>query len=201
MTVFKMQTLLNTTWYVPRTRLYGNKYVEMILDGQRKGAVTLDDAYDLFSRTYAEYELRADLRMAVSHHESFYGVTSLDESINSFMHRNLNEGRLANTIWKFGLHVKALQVKHIPTVPILQLLDSFNGKWASHWSGMDVCVLPAFPAWCADIEPSTHASKLILAKMRSLKKSGLVDGCPCGCRGDWVITKKGIQFLKEHADE
>ncbi len=33
--------------------------------------------------------------------------------------------------------------------------------------------------------------KVVLAKMRGLIKRGLVDGCGCGCRGNFEITDKG----------
>lgn len=30
--------------------------------------------------------------------------------------------------------------------------------------------------------------KVVLAKLRSMEKRGLVDGCLCGCRGDFEIV-------------
>lgn len=32
--------------------------------------------------------------------------------------------------------------------------------------------------------------KVLLAKMRSLVKRGIIGGCACGCRGDFVEVKK-----------
>lgn len=29
--------------------------------------------------------------------------------------------------------------------------------------------------------------KVATAKLRKMKRRGLVDGCACGCRGDWII--------------
>lgn len=40
-------------------------------------------------------------------------------------------------------------------------------------------------------------TKVILAKFRALRKRGLVDGCDCGCRGDWRLTDKGQETLRE----
>lgn len=37
--------------------------------------------------------------------------------------------------------------------------------------------------------------KLRLAKMGQLIRRGLVDGCFCGCRGDFYITDAGREFL------
>ena len=32
--------------------------------------------------------------------------------------------------------------------------------------------------------------KVALAKLRRMKWRGLIDGCECGCRGDWTIQRK-----------
>jgi hypothetical protein len=37
--------------------------------------------------------------------------------------------------------------------------------------------------------------KVVLAKMKALKRRGLITGCPCGCRGDFELTKAGDGFL------
>jgi hypothetical protein len=34
---------------------------------------------------------------------------------------------------------------------------------------------------------SVYPPKVVLAKLRSARKRGLVDGCGCGCRGDWEV--------------
>ena len=43
--------------------------------------------------------------------------------------------------------------------------------------------------------PEGTPEKLRIAKMAILIKRGLVDGCPCGCRGDYEITDKGIAAI------
>ena len=30
--------------------------------------------------------------------------------------------------------------------------------------------------------------KVAMAKLRGMERRGLVDGCACGCRGDWTIA-------------
>jgi hypothetical protein len=40
---------------------------------------------------------------------------------------------------------------------------------------------------------------LVKAKMRRLLKRGLVDGCACGCRGDFTLTEKGKQYIGEES--
>jgi hypothetical protein len=39
--------------------------------------------------------------------------------------------------------------------------------------------------------------KVILAKCRQLLKRGLITGCVCGCRGDFLLTDKGSQIVGE----
>jgi hypothetical protein len=48
-------------------------------------------------------------------------------------------------------------------------------------------------------EPKAHdltQSEVALAKMRALIRRGLVDGCRCGCRGDFEITAAGRAVLR-----
>jgi hypothetical protein len=82
-----------------------------------------------------------------------------------------------------------MQCKDIPDRPILEFLDKLNGRWAT-WFGneFDNSVTHAMP-------PGVD-NKLALAKMRKMIKRAVVKGCPCGCRGDFVITEKGKQELK-----
>lgn len=44
--------------------------------------------------------------------------------------------------------------------------------------------------------PLNINDKLRVAKMNMLLRRGLVEGCGCGCRGDWSITTKGVGFLE-----
>jgi hypothetical protein len=83
----------------------------------------------------------------------------------------------------------AVQCKDIPDRPILEFLASLNGRWAN-WAGdqYDNSVTRAMP-------PETPR-KLALAKMRMLMNRDLVDGCDCGCRGDFVLTDKGREYLE-----
>ena len=82
-----------------------------------------------------------------------------------------------------------LQCKNIPTEPILRFLEKLDGEWANHYFRDDKDVHNAMPPAVSD--------KLVLAKMRVLIRKGYVDGCDCGCRGDFVITEKGKEYLKK----
>lgn len=79
-----------------------------------------------------------------------------------------------------------LQTKDIDKLPVLKFLGNL-GKWATIHPGFDNSVLQAMPA---DISP-----KLAASVMRTLIANGLVDGCACGCRGDFELTEKGKEVL------
>lgn len=83
------------------------------------------------------------------------------------------------------------QCKDIQDEPVLQFIDSFDGEWCflSDNATSDRSVLHAMP----DGVPI----KLALAKMKMLIRRGLVEGCDCGCRGDFTLTKKGKAKLME----
>ena len=84
--------------------------------------------------------------------------------------------------------VTRLHCKDIPDRPILELLAQKPGvfhTWCD-WEGTDVKVAM----------PPGVPHKLARAKMGMLIKRKLVAGCPCGCRGDYHITPKGLALAK-----
>lgn len=82
-----------------------------------------------------------------------------------------------------------MQCKNIPDRPILEFLANRNGEWA-HWFER------SYPASVRNAMPDDVPDGVVLAKMRRLIKRGLVDGCDCGCRGDFVITDAGRAWLE-----
>ena len=86
-----------------------------------------------------------------------------------------------------------MQCKDIKDLPIIEFLYGLAGTWAN-WFGDEYnnSVTHAMPKGISD--------KLVLAKMRMLIRRGLVDGCTCGCRGDFVLTDKGYEFLLKELD-
>lgn len=42
---------------------------------------------------------------------------------------------------------------------------------------------------------STIPEKVINAKLKKMVDRGLLDGCPCGCRGDFTVTDKGRELM------
>ena len=81
--------------------------------------------------------------------------------------------------------MKNKKISDIPTKPILKFLSELDG-WG-YWFEGERSVQKAMPKGIN--------YKLILAKMRKLIKQGYVDGCACGCRGDFEITEKGKDYL------
>lgn len=85
-----------------------------------------------------------------------------------------------------------MQCKDIPDEPILEFLAGFpieDWIWATWFPGYPNSVLNAMP-------PETP-EKLARAKMARLGRRGLVDGCDCGCRGDYELTEKGRAMVTQ----
>ncbi len=49
--------------------------------------------------------------------------------------------------------------------------------------------------------PKDIPFNLLRGKMSQMIRKGFVDGCCCGCRGDFEITKKGISKLEDLKDK
>jgi len=83
-----------------------------------------------------------------------------------------------------------VQCKDIPDAPILRFLSG-----QSAWAGWHD--LPRTGEYCPTVRDAMPEvpDKLVLAKMRTLIRRGLVSGCGCGCRGDFRISPKGLEYL------
>ena len=76
-----------------------------------------------------------------------------------------------------------MQTKDIDKKLILDLLRTRGDAWTSR-------------STIEDQFPDDMPPKLILSAMRSLVKRGLVEGCCCGCRGDFEITQLGRETIR-----
>jgi len=74
---------------------------------------------------------------------------------------------------------------------VLNFLSLHQGHWSTWGRGSGYGI-----ATVQDAMPPGTPPKLQLAKMRQLHKRGFIGGCPCGCRGDWEITDKGLEFIE-----
>lgn len=83
---------------------------------------------------------------------------------------------------------KDVQAKHVPEDEIIRVLSS-GGNW-THWN------VECRIGGCTQSIPRASSiiakfpEKVLLAKLTSMKRRGLIDGCNCGCRGDWTIRKE-----------
>lgn len=70
---------------------------------------------------------------------------------------------------------KRLQAKHVPDEALLAEIDRQNRE-RPHYAGA---------IWWEAAERLGLPGKIVLAKARALVKRGIVEGCCCGCRGDF----------------
>ncbi len=66
---------------------------------------------------------------------------------------------------------------------ILEVLSRRPGKWHTHLGDYGVESLP----YVYDPGVPDAPMKVLLAKLRSMERRGLISGCGCGCRGDWFV--------------
>ena len=85
-----------------------------------------------------------------------------------------------------------MQCKDIPTQPILKFV-SIHGGIGCHWFNLEHSERSVRHAMPNGFELPDN---LVHAKMRQLIAKGLVDGCHCGCRGDFEITEKGLRKIE-----
>jgi hypothetical protein len=90
-----------------------------------------------------------------------------------------------------------MQCKDIPERPILNFLAGPHDNWPAHGCGTWFDGTPRPANSVLNAMPPGVAPKLALAKMRRMIRKGLVDGCECGCRGDFEITDKGREALNQ----
>lgn len=88
-----------------------------------------------------------------------------------------------------------MQCKDIPERPILEWLNVNTGEyaWATWGEGYSMPTV-------RDCMPEGVPVKLQIAKMNKLINRGLVNGCGCGCRGDFYLTDKGKRELTNPAN-
>ena len=93
------------------------------------------------------------------------------------------------------MRTKSIQVKHIDKMPVLNFLRQLNGKWATmHERPREDAELFENSVW--NVIPAGTPYKVGVGVMYNLVRRGLVSGCTCGCRGDFEITQKGLEFLE-----
>ncbi len=87
-----------------------------------------------------------------------------------------------------------MKAADIPDELILNYLSERQGRWTSLY-GQEFSTHIDGVWHKAAIFPEGTPDKVVWAKMRALHKRLLVGGCPCGCRGDFEITDKGLALI------
>lgn len=82
--------------------------------------------------------------------------------------------------------------KEISGLGILIFLSNHQSVFSTHGDGSYAG--GSIPS-VEEAMPKGTPERLQIAKMKTLVRKGLVDGCGCGCRGDWQITRKGIDHV------
>lgn len=85
-----------------------------------------------------------------------------------------------------------MQCKDIPDEPILRFLAQHGGIGCTVW--YEYKDIP-YEDSALRAMPKGIPVKLARAKMGQLIRRGLVDGCICGCRGDFELTYKGMAVI------
>ena len=70
---------------------------------------------------------------------------------------------------------------------VLNYLAKNQGKWNLFWEIEDALGI--------ERNPSGDPNKRHAVTLRKLYKTGMIGGCICGCRGDFDITDKGLEFI------
>lgn len=88
-----------------------------------------------------------------------------------------------------------LQAKDIQDIDVLRFIGTHDKDQTSRDGKKWVLVYdfeedPVF---------AQYGRKLLLAKCASMIRRGLIDGCACGCRGDFEMTTLGEEKLRTSA--
>lgn len=86
------------------------------------------------------------------------------------------------------------QLQHTLYDPWLNV--RYRSHWVSQWDLAGALRLLGYRAHHGDGE---MPSALVLAKATRLIGRHLLDGCPCGCRGDFELTEAGKAMLADPA--
>jgi ribosomal protein S19E (S16A) len=84
----------------------------------------------------------------------------------------------------------AMKCSDIPDLPVLRFVEKHGGI-GCNWFGN------RFERSVTHAMPEGTPGKLVRAKMRQLTKAGFIEGCHCGCRGDYELTEKGRQQIQQ----
>lgn len=95
--------------------------------------------------------------------------------------------------------VNKIQTKDIPDDSLVELIKSLSGAPVAYVTNDNTIeIITSKGVMLTDICNlwSSVPPKIILSKLNTLIKRGLIDGCTCGCRGDFeVVEKSKIEIM------
>lgn len=93
---------------------------------------------------------------------------------------------------------KRVQAKHISdfrfvtTIKRMQQEEAARHGEKFRYSQNDYCGSPWIMIWDVEKELSEFPQKVVWAKFSALHRRGIIDGCPCGCRGDLQVIDPNL---------
>jgi hypothetical protein len=92
--------------------------------------------------------------------------------------------------WYGPLKRKGIQAKHLHDEDVFYAMEAACRKANERWATMPPIFTPRSECKTAMLPDIADAlpdfpQKVILAKLRKMVRRGIVDGCTCGCRGDF----------------
>jgi len=87
-----------------------------------------------------------------------------------------------------------MQCKDIPDSVFLKAVWDTPGAWEN--GGEDVWRMEWEVRKTLDVVIPNIPDRLFRAKARRLIERDLLDGCACGCRGDYYLTEAGKNLIK-----
>lgn len=92
-----------------------------------------------------------------------------------------------------------MQAKDITTLAFLQAIVvcgiERESSWATRWDVAAVLTGHLEHIGAAPYRYPDLPEKVVMAKAKTLIASSVIDGCACGCRGDWRLTAETAETL------
>ncbi len=91
-----------------------------------------------------------------------------------------------------------MKAADIPDIEMLEFIDGLKPgripKWnlEPYWITRSEILLPE-----VEYRFRMFPVKVVRAKLARMIKRGLLNGCACGCRGEFEVTEKGRQVMED----
>lgn len=89
-------------------------------------------------------------------------------------------------------HKNRMQAKDIDTFELLSSIERVQRQLQEE---SNLSYRPWCFVWNLEEPFASIPDKVFRAKTQKLINQGLLYGCACGCRGDYEVTKQGLEFI------